>query len=157
DLLERFAAVAGAPQPDVDDVDLVPVLRPGVDARVVPGALAEVAVLAGLGPGLAAVVGAEHAAVLGLDDGPDPLRIDRRDGHADDADRALRQRLVAGDLGPGVAAVGALPQPRPRATALQAVGRALHPPGGGVEHARVVRVHREVDGADLVVDEEDLF
>src|SRR5437879_8901607 len=42
------------------DVEAVLVLRVGVDPRVVPGALAEVAAVAGLGPCVAAVAGAEH-------------------------------------------------------------------------------------------------
>src|SRR5207253_5293213 len=59
---------------------------------------------------LAAVARAEHAAVVGLDDGVDVLRIRGRDGDADDAERALGHAFVARELFPGVAAVGRLPQ-----------------------------------------------
>src|SRR5262249_44121884 len=110
DGLEGLTAIARAPELHVGHVDLFLVLRAGEDAREVPRTRAEVGVAVAPGPGLAAVVAAENAAVLGLDQGPDALRINRRDGHADDADRPLRQALVARDLLPRVAAVGALPQ-----------------------------------------------
>src|SRR5690606_14751311 len=109
--LEGLSGVDRAPEVDVQDVDGVGVLRVGVDVVVIPGALAQVAVLAAARPGRAVVVRAEHGAVLGLDDGPDAPRLRAGSGDADLADDlALRQARVASDLLPGVAAVGRLPE-----------------------------------------------
>ena len=72
------------------DVDGVFGLRVGVDARVVKGALADVAVLVDQLPGGAGVVGDEQAAVFGFDHGVDAVGIGAGDRHADLADDALR-------------------------------------------------------------------
>src|SRR5687767_15785952 len=64
DLLERGAGVRRAPGGDVQHPHGLRVLRVRVDVVVVPGALAEVPVLAALLPGLAAVVRAAHRTVL---------------------------------------------------------------------------------------------
>ena len=58
-------------------------------------------------PGVAVVVGAVQAtlAELGLDERPRPASLGRGQGHADLAERAVGQALVAADVGPGVAAV----------------------------------------------------
>src|SRR5439155_19058021 len=84
--------------------------------RVVPRALADVAILADFLPRRAAVVGAEQAALVRFDDGVDALRVRRRDGDADLAPGAggeaigfqfTRSLTVAVRLerSPGVAAV----------------------------------------------------
>jgi hypothetical protein len=151
---EGLAAVLGAVEADVDDVDRLLVPGIGIDAGVVPGALAQLPVLVGLLPGLAAIARAEDAAVLGLDVGVDVLRVARRDRDSHNPHRALGQAGVPGQLGPGVAAVGALPQAGAGAATLQTVGGAAHAPGAGVEDARVGRVHHQVDGAGVLVDEE---
>src|SRR6185436_21033952 len=102
-----------------------------------PGALAQVAALAGLLPRLAAVARAEDTAFFRLDDRVDVLRIRRRDAHADDAERAFRQAFTLRDVFPCVAAVRRLPERRAVAAALEAVGRAPHAPCRGVEDARI--------------------
>src|SRR5437764_914510 len=79
----------------------------------------QVAVCAGLGPGLAPVIGAKHAAVIGFDQGPDALGTDRRHRNANNANRCLRQSFVLGDFAPVFAAIGAFPKARPRAAALK--------------------------------------
>src|SRR6185295_6189948 len=147
---EALAAVLRVQERDVHDVDRLDVAGVGVDAAVVPGALAERARAVARLPRLAAVARAEDAAVLGLDDRVDVLGIALRHRDADDAERPLRQAGVLRQLRPGVAAVGALPQAGAGAAALEAVRRALHPPERGVEDARIDRVHLQVDGADFV-------
>src|SRR5262249_35059634 len=119
------------------------------------GALPQVTVLVDLCPGRARIVGAEHPAVRGLDNRPDAVGVGRRHRHADDAHGAGRETFGPGDLLPGVAAVGALPQPRALAAALQAVGRPPHLPGAGVEHARVAGVEHQVNGPGLLAGEQD--
>src|SRR5690606_20477642 len=150
DRLEGLAAVDRAPHVDVQDVDGVGVLRVGIDVVVVPGALAQVAVLAAARPGFPVVVRAEHRAVLGLDDGPNPARLRARGSHADLADDlTLRQAGVAGDLLPGIAAVGGSPETGVLAARREEVRAAPGFPDRGVEDARVGRVHRQVDRAGL--------
>ena len=93
--------------------------------------------------------------MLGLDEGVHAARARRRDRHADLAPEALGKAL--GQLLPGVAAVGRLPQARARA-ARDELPRAAHDlPEPGVEDPRVRRVHRQVRGAGLLVDVEDLL
>src|SRR5262249_36817087 len=123
DRRERLAAVARAPELDVDDVDGVLVLRVGVAARVVPGALAQVAVLADARPGGAGIVAAHEPAVLGLDHRVDALLVGGRHRDADDAERRRGHALVLAEVGPGLAAVGRLPQRRTVAAALERVRR----------------------------------
>ena len=103
DELELLAAVGRAPHPHVENVDGLGVSRVGEDVRVVPGALPEVAVVVDQAESVASVVGAEQPAILGLDQGPDPARPGRRNGHADAALDAVGQSL--GQFLPGVAAV----------------------------------------------------
>src|SRR4029077_7646517 len=151
---EALAAVLGVEEEDVGGVDPVVVLGVGIDVAVVPGALAELAVVAGLGPGLPRVARAEEPPLRRLDDGVEVVRIGGGDGDAVDADRPLGESGVAGQLAPVVAAVGGLPDPGAGAAALQAVGGAAEIPHRGVEDARVGGVHREVDGAHPVIDEQ---
>src|SRR5207247_8745119 len=82
----RLPAVFRLVESDVDDVDAVGIFGISIDARVVPGALAEVAAVAGLGPRLAAAARAEHAAFVRLDDGVDVLRSRGGNAHADAAE-----------------------------------------------------------------------
>src|SRR6185436_6699343 len=152
---EGPAAVLRTVKLDVDHVDGLFVPGIGIDPGVIPGALAQRPVLVGAGPGRAAVLRAEHAALLGLDDGVEVVGVARRDVDADDAESALGQAGLVRQLGPGVAAVGALPQPRARAATLQAVRGTPHAPERGIEDARIGRVHRQVDGARVAVDEVD--
>src|SRR5205085_10012463 len=133
------------------------ILRPGIDARVIPGALPQVAVLAHAHPVLPGVVGAENAAVVGFDDRPKALGIHPRNRHADDAYGSLRQTLGARDLFPGVAAVGAFPQSGARAAAFQAIGGAFHAPGGGIEDAWIIWVEDQVYRSDFVIDEKHIL
>src|SRR4029079_18034407 len=117
-------------------------------------ALAELPLLVGARPGGAAVVGAEHAAVLRLHDGPHPVAPPAAHRHADLADHAGRQPRVAGDLGPGLAAVGGAEEPAPRPAAGERPGGAAHLPERGVESVGAVRGEDEVDGARAVDAEE---
>src|SRR6185369_12312896 len=150
-----LAAVLRLVELDVDDVDRVLVLGIGVDAAVVPGALAQVAALAHLLPGIAAVVRAEDPAVLGLGDGVEVLRVGGGDGDADDPQGPLGHAGLPRQLVPGVAAVGRLPEGGARAAAVEAPGGAPEAPGRGVDDPRVDRVEDQVDGAGVLADEED--
>ena len=88
-LHERLAAVVRSPRVDVQHPRRLGILGIRVDVVVVPGALAQVAVLAAALPVVAAVVGAEHRAVLRLDDREDASALRGRSGDADLAQDAL--------------------------------------------------------------------
>src|SRR5262249_34572590 len=106
-------------------------------------------------PGVAAVLGAvQRPALVGLDQRPHAAGARGRGGHADTAAHTLRQAGVVGDLGPCGAAVGGAEQAAAGPTADEAPGRAAHLPGGGGEHAGVVGIHRQVDGARVLAAEE---
>src|SRR5205085_840698 len=81
----------------VQHVDGLGVFGIGVNVRVVPGALAQIALVVGAPPRLAAVLGAEDAARVRFDDRPHAIVI-RRDGHADLADRAFRKAVIVREL-----------------------------------------------------------
>src|SRR5690348_18120350 len=51
---------------------------------LVPGALAEAVIVGHQLPGVAAIIGAVDAALLGLDDGPHAIRISAGNGYAED-------------------------------------------------------------------------
>src|SRR5262245_9650468 len=150
-----LAAVFGMPQADVDDIDFVGVLWTGVDARVIPGPLPQLASFVDLGPRRAGVIGAKDAAVLCFDDGPDAIGVRGRYGDADDADRALRQSLVARDLLPCVAAVDALPEAGAIAAAFQTEGGTPDSPSAGVENPGIVRVEAKLETPRVLIHEQD--
>src|SRR5439155_4460029 len=100
---DRLAAVDGLEHRHLREPDDVGVLGVHGEGAVVPGALAEAVVAVDELPVVAAVVGAEQAALLRLDQGVDAAAVRRGDGDADLAPGPLRQ--AAGQLLPGVAAV----------------------------------------------------
>src|SRR5439155_14576123 len=143
---ERAAAVHRAIHPGVQHVDRLGILGIGVDVGVVPGALPEIALVVGPPPRLAAVVGAEHAARVRIHDSPDPIMV-RGHSYTDLADRALGHPFVAGELFPGVAAVGGLEEPGAGPAARHVPRPAPRLPDRSVENTRIGGVHCEIDGA----------
>src|SRR5690606_14656445 len=123
---------------------------------VVPGALAQIAVLAALDPGRAVVIGAVDRALLVLDHRPDSPRL-RAGGCQPDlaVDALLRQARVAADVLPGVAAVEGAEDLAALAARRHVVRTAARLPGTGVEDARVRRVHRDLVNPGIFADEED--
>src|SRR6266581_542481 len=114
-----LASVIGAIEAGVEHVDGVGFLRGGKDVRVIPRTLAEVTLLVDLGPGLAAVIGSEDAALLGLDDGPDAVGINGRHCDPDAANDAFRETGVSRDFVPRVSAIGGLIETAIRTPALK--------------------------------------
>ena len=153
---ERLTAVDRLEERDVAEVDGVRVLRVGVDPRVVPRALRDAVRTAHQRPLLAAVVAAVEAALLRvLDEGPHARGLrggDRHGALGDDAlGEALRQFL------PRVATVDRLVDAAAGPAAVHRPRLAIDLPEGGVEDARVGRIHHEVRRAGLVVDEQHLL
>ncbi|GBD16679.1 hypothetical protein HRbin26_01582 [bacterium HR26] len=147
--VEGRPAVDRLPEAVVLDPDRVRIFWIGGDVHVVPGAGTEQRLLAEADPGLAVVIGAEHGAVLGLDQCPDAAGLGRRDRDADLAQEPGRQARLAGDLLPGVTAVEGTPEPALLAAAHQRPGVALHLPDRREEDARVVAIHRDVVAAGV--------
>ena len=73
-------------------------LRVGVDARVVEGALPQPPIVVDQLPGRARIVGQEDAAVGGLDDRVDAVRVGARDRDADLSPDRLRKPGVPRQL-----------------------------------------------------------
>ena len=112
DALEGLAAVGGPVEAHVHHVDGVLIGGIRDQPRVVPGALAELALAVGALPAVPAVARPEDTALLGLDDGVDHLRVRAGDAHARDADGALGEAVIGADVRPVLAAVGAPPDGR---------------------------------------------
>src|SRR3972149_11747820 len=89
-----------------------------------------------------------------LDHGINDLRVALGDGQPDPALHGLGE-ATALDLGPGGAAVGALPQGTARAAALEEIGAPDPFPARRIEHVGVRGGHRDVDETRLVADELD--
>src|SRR5260221_291147 len=87
DGVERAAAVLRAVEAGVEDVHRVRVLRIREDVRVVPGALAQPALVVRPLPRRARVVAAIDPAVLRFDEGPDAAGIGGRHPHSPAAPR----------------------------------------------------------------------
>ena len=119
----------------------------GEDVAVIKGTLVEFAVVAHQLPGIAAVVGAEQAAFLGFDNGPDPATAGRGGGNADFAFEACGQAGSIAEFFPGVAAVSGAKDAAAGAAAGQGPEIAVGLPDRGVEDARVSGVHGQVHGA----------
>src|SRR5437870_3110338 len=102
---EGLAPIVRFVETGVEHINGVSIFGIGIDARVVPGALSQIALLVSLRPRLATIIRAKHAAVFCFDNCPYSIGIRRRNSDADDANRALRQTLVASYFGPGIAAV----------------------------------------------------
>ena len=155
DLGEGRPAVGRLPHPEVEDVEGVGVLGVGEDVAVVERAVDEVAAARHPLPVPAAVVGPVQPGLFRLDDGPHPLRPGRGNGDADlPLDPLGKSRLVRQVL-PGVAAVAGLVQAASGAAARHVPEVAVRLPDRRVDDARVVRVHRQVDGPGPVAGEQD--
>src|SRR6266566_4209142 len=145
-LRERPAAVHGAIHPRVQHVDRLGILRIGVNVRVVPGALAEIALLVRAAPRIAAVVGSEDASRVRLHDSPYAVVVG---GHSntDLPDGPLGESLVARDLLPRVAAVAGLEESGARPAARHVRWAAARLPDRRIENPRIDGVHGEIHGA----------
>src|SRR5205823_6647349 len=122
---------------EVEDPDRLGIDRVGEDVHVIPRPLPHLAALVDPLPGLAVVVRAQDRAVFRLDDCPDTARLGGRGGNANPAQHALGHTRLAGDLLPGVAAVGRAEEAGARPATDQFVRAVDALPEGGVDDARV--------------------
>ena len=157
DPVESAPPVNGLPALVVKYPHRVRVLRVGEDVLVVPGTPLQVPVVADQLPGIASVVGAVQAAVLGLDGGPHPPRFGGGYGNPDASLEAARQAGVIGNLGPGVTPVHRLEDSAFRPAADEAPGCAPGLPDGGIEDAGVVGVQGQVRRAGVLAAKQDFL
>ena len=150
DLLEGTAAVGRPQRLGREDVHGVGAHGIGEYMGVVPGPAADVLGVVQPLPRVTAVVGAEEAAVLGLDERPDTARPGRGNGDAYAADYALGEAGPAGQLVPRVAAVGGAVEAAAGPAAVHRPEGAPRLPHGGVQDARIVGVHRQVGRAGVL-------
>ena len=154
DRRQRLAGIGRAEERRVLHVDHVLAVRVGEHVRVVERALPHAAGRVHQRPARACVVTHEQAAVLVLHQRVDAAAVGARHGHADAPHHARGQARRARDLGPGVAAVGALEKPAARAATRHLVLDTIRLPQRCVDHARVLAVDRQIYRAGLAVAEE---
>ena len=153
--LEGLAAIVGTIELDVQGIHGVAMLRVRENPREVKRALPNAPVGVHQRPGLAGVVGLKQPAVVGVHHGVDAFGIRARDADVDLTESAFRESEIARDFGPRVAAVRRFEEAARRAAARQRPRCPVDVPNGGEEHARIMRVHRQIDGAGAIVAEQD--
>ena len=156
--VERLRPVRG------EEVRLVRVVRRHAHPVVVVRPPRHLAVAAHELPRVASIVRAKEPAAIGrfaigrgnaiarLDLGVDAVRHRLADAEANLADRLGRETV--GELGPGRATIGGLPDATPRAAAGATPRLDLDLPESRVENARVRRVHNDVARARRVIDKQ---
>ena len=157
-LLEGVAAIDRPVRAEIEIVDDVRIRRIRGEQPVVPGAHHEILIAVHAVPTPAGILRAVDAAerIVGrcLDIRVDAIRHRGAHRHADAPDRDIRHSGIVGELRPRFARVGALPQSALAAATAEAPRKALKAPHRRVENARIRRIHRQIDCARAVVDEE---
>src|SRR2546425_12635056 len=154
---ERAPAIVRSIETGIQNVDRVGVFWVGVNSRVIPRTLPQVALLICLRPSLAAVIRSKHAAVFRFDNRPDAIRIRRRNSDAHDSDRSARQTRTACDFSPGVATVSRFEDAAARATTLQGPRLAINFPKRCIEHVRIRRIDNQIASAGFVAAKENFL
>ena len=161
--LQRTAGIGRLHEPEIEDVDRVPVDRVGLDPLEVERPLPDVSVCVHEGPRRASVVRHVEASGLSLHVRPDPLGICA--GHGDRyfaqntgrrSHTTRRETRIVGQFGPGIAAIRRLEDSRTFPAAPQLPGLPVHLPERRIKDVRVVRIHDEIDRASAVVPEQNL-
>src|SRR5579863_2426946 len=82
---ERVPTIGGAKDAGIQHVNFVGIFGVGENVMEIPGALSEIVVAVHELPGIAAVVGAIDAAVIGLNDGVHTISVSARSRNTDSA------------------------------------------------------------------------
>src|SRR6266404_2595433 len=151
-----LAAVHGAEESGVRDVDGVRVLGIGPDMGEIPGALAEAVVVGDERPVLATVVRAIESAFFSLNERVDNIRIGAGNGHADAPERAFGD-AIAFDALPGGAVVVRTEEAVLGAAAIERPWSAVALPHGGEKYVRIAGIENDVNATGAVVEIEDFF
>src|SRR5438067_11571719 len=91
---ESTAAISGARQGSVQDVNRVHCFRIGKDVIEIPGTLRVIGGLVDARQGVTAIVGTKDAAALGLDQHINTLRIAAGERYARSSEHVLRDRVA---------------------------------------------------------------
>src|SRR5437870_5457701 len=150
-------AVIRSIEAGIQHIDFVGIFRISINTRVIPRALAQISLLVGLGPGAAAVIRSEHAAVVSLDNGPQPIGVRGRDGYPDNSDRPARQSWATSYLSPRVAAVSRFEDAAARAPTLQRPGLSIDFPESCVQNIRICRIDNQIASAGFVTAKQNLL
>ena len=160
-LAEALAAVSRLPHTQIKHIDGLGILRIGEDVHVIPGALAQIGLIAEQLPGVAEVVGSVEArfiGVFGLDQRPHTPRLH---GGCRDADLAQHfgfgQPFGLRDVRPRVTAVTGFPQPAFGAATVQCPEATIHLPDARVEDAGVLLVEGQVHSTGFVTHKKDVL
>ncbi len=151
-----LAAIHGAEESGIRDVDGVYIFRIGPDMGEIPGALAEAVVVGNERPVLATVVRAIESAFFRFDERVDDIRIGAGNGHADAPKRAFGDS-VAFDALPGRAVVARTVEAVLGAAAIERPGSAIALPHGGEQNVGIAGIEYDVNAASTVVEIEDFF
>ncbi len=153
-----LATVARIMVAAVQDQHAVGVLRIGLDENVVTRAHDEVAVPAHDLPVAAAVVAApDRTLVLGLDQCVHALRIGRRDGYVDLAERRFRKSVRGRQMRPCLAVVVRDVHAAARAAAQLGPRAHAELPGAGEHGVGIAWIHAEPATAGFLIDEQRLL
>src|SRR5258708_2193423 len=153
---ERLAAVQGAEESRICDVDGVYTFRIGPDMGEVPGTLAEAVVVRDERPVLAAVVGPIESPLFSFNERVDDIRVGAGNGHADAPERPLGDP-IAFDALPGGTVVVRTEESVLGAAAIERPGSAVALPHGGEENVGIAWIENDVNAAGAVVEIEDFF
>src|SRR3977135_1117884 len=153
---ERLAAVDGAEESRVCDVDGVTIFWIGPDMGEIPGALAETVVVGDERPVLATVVRAIESALLRFNERIDDIRIGAGNGHADAPEGALGN-AISFDALPSGAVVVRTVEAALGAAAIERPGSAVAFPHGGEQNVGIAGIENDVNAAGAVVEIENFF
>src|SRR6266850_468037 len=151
-----LAAIHGAEESGVRDVDGVYIFRIGPDMGEIPGALAEAVVVGNERPVLATVVRAIESAFFRFDEGVDDIRIGAGNGHADAPERAPGD-AIAFDALPGGAVIVRTVEAVLGAATIERPRSAIALPHGGEKYVGIAGIENDVNAAGAVVEIQNFF
>ncbi len=152
---DRRAAVGRAHQSLREEVDFVGVVGQDAEPREIARPIVDPAVAAHQRPLAAAIVGSPQIAlVCRLDRGVDARRVARGDPQTDAPERRRRQ-AVPGQVRPRGPAVARDVNTAAGPPALRIPGMNRELPHRGEERLRIGRIHHDIDGAGVLVHEQD--
>ena len=151
-----LAAVHGAEESSVRDIDGVHIFGIGPDMGEIPGALAEAVVIGNERPVLATVVGAIESTFFCFDERIDDVRIGAGNGHADTPKRAFGDAVTFNAL-PGGTIVARTVEAILGTAAIERPGSAIALPHGGEKNVRIVGIKNDVNAAGAIVEIENFF
>src|SRR6185312_6103269 len=152
--LERLTAVLRLPEAAVGNQYLIRIPGGHLDVDVVAGAADECSLPVHILPCASGVIGSPHGSLIsGLYQCIDAIRIGRRNGDVDLAERRLRKARI-GELAPRVATIARHVEPARWTTAQHYPGVHHDLPHSGEHDVRIVRIHRQPGASRAIVDEQ---